>query len=163
MADLVMMHCDKLTLSLSTAGCARLFRKAQETAPPAWDPKAACRFCPIGAAHAGLTIAPMAEATTALKRLCPRCQRPSTRFIRGHHCISCYNRAREAELGKNAKGTRPALSDQLHTEALAVGEASGVVVKLTPRVANRVEAMLTLARTAKGPISFGAAPLSRAA
>lgn len=39
--------------------------------------------------------------------ICGRCHRIAPRLIRGHICVSCYNREREILLGKNAKGGKP--------------------------------------------------------
>lgn len=107
----------------------------------------------------------MAEASDALKRVCPRCTRPASRLINGQHCVSCYNRQREVLIGRNRKGTAPKkLLGMLHPEVLAVAGQAGTeaTVHLAASVASRVEAMLMLARKATGPICFGAAPLAAA-
>lgn len=161
-AALTMMRCTAQNLTLSTAGCARMHLAAQDKPVNAWTPPSPCRFCAIGAQHAGVAIAPMAAAVAELKRICPRCQRPSSRFIQGKHCVSCYNRDREAAIGKNAKGTRPALADVLHDTVLTVANRDGIQVRVVTRVASRVEAMLTLARAANGPLCFGLPPADMA-
>ncbi len=53
---------------------------------------------------------------------CARWTKYSARLINGRFCISCYNRNREALVGKNAKGSRPALCDRLHPVSVAVVE-----------------------------------------
>ena len=163
MVELTMMKCEARALSLSTRGCARLYEAAQHRVPDPWESTAACKFCPIGARHAGTTVAPMAKAVSDLRKICPRCCRPAARLIRGHHCVSCYNRGREAAVGRNRKGSRPALADQLHTEVLVVANGPDVVVRVMPRVASRVEAMLAMAKAASGPLTFGVASLGFAA
>ena len=157
------MKCDARNLTLSTKGCARLYEAAQLRTPDPWESTAACKFCPVGAAHAGKAVPPMARAVSDLRRLCPRCLRTGARLIKGHHCVSCYNRAREADVGRNRKGNRPALSDALHTAVLSVGSDAEVSIRATPRVASRVEAMMAMAKAAHGPLSFGVAPLAFAA
>lgn len=105
----------------------------------------------------------MAQATKEIRTICPRCARPASRMIAKHHCVSCYNRDREARLGKNAKGTRPGLCDTLHPASLAVGEGAGVAVRKCGSVSNRTEAILALAKTATAPMFFGVAPWEFAA
>ena len=78
------------------------------------------------------------------------------RLINGRLCVSCYNREREALIGKNAKGGRPMICDVLHTERLAVidGSGSGSVIEAGP-VVGIVEAIVAMMRTATGPLAFG--------
>lgn len=172
MVELVMMRCDRLNMTVSTAGCGRLFQAAQPRGhrkngfgttkprgPDPWDARAPCQFCPVGARHAGMIVAPMAKAVSEISMICPRCTRPASRLIEGHWCVSCYNRHREADAGRNRRGTRPALADVLHTESLAVAEGATVAIRVLSRVASRAEAMLALAKAATGSISFGVAPL----
>ena len=155
MGDLVMMRCEARTLTLSTAGCARMFNKAQEQQRSAWDAPNPCATCAIGAGHAGVDVKPMARATAALRHICPRCQRPSDRLIRGNHCISCYNRHREVVTGEYRKGTRPALADILHTAVVVVAEGEQMGARALPAVASRVEAMVAIAKGAVAPMIFG--------
>ena len=133
--------------------------KAREEPPASWDPKSACQFCPVGAANAGAPIAPMAEAVQSLTRHCSRCEKPAARRINGLFCISCYNRDREARIGRNAKGTRPQLCDKLHTAHIVVATSAGITVATLPRVARRTEAMALLARESTQPMAFGVPPI----
>ncbi|HEY0203830.1 MAG TPA: hypothetical protein VGC15_06765 [Acetobacteraceae bacterium] len=158
-ADLVLMRCEARNLKLTTKGCARLYEAAQNRTPDPWESTAPCKFCPIGAAHAGKTVPPMAKAVSDLRNVCPRCLRTGARLIKGHHCVSCYNRAREADVGRNRKGNRPALSDALHTEVLTVANGPDVVIQVSSKVATRVEAIMAMAKAANGPLAFGLAPL----
>lgn len=152
-----MMRCERLNLSLSTAGCARRFQKAQ-AGPPPGDTLAPCQFCPVGARHAGAKVAPMAKVQADLGKICPRCTRPTTRLINGKHCISCYNRHREALIGRNRRGTRPALADRLHTAQVLVVDGGQVALKAAPRVASRCEALMVIAKAAPAPVAFGLVP-----
>lgn len=76
-------------------------------------------------------------------------------MIKGRLCVSCYNREREAIIGRNAKGTVPRLSGKLHTVAIAVLEDSGGRIQVFERVTSVVEAMIIAAKGANGPIAFG--------
>jgi hypothetical protein len=91
-----------------------------------------CIGCPVGVVHAGGQEAVSAPSTSlesgsalssTASALCSRCRRNPTdaskyrstrqgkvRLVRdGELCVSCYNRGREVEKGKNARGTRPRL------------------------------------------------------
>lgn len=159
MADLVMMQCDVLHMRLSTAGCARLFRKAQG-AILRRDAPNPCRCCPIGASHAGRVVAPLASAQQYLKSMCQRCGVAGRRIVNKTYCVSCYNRDREAAIGRNRKGNCPALASALHGVTLAIGQAGKIKHTFSPRVLGRVEAIRAAARVAKGPIAFGVPPLN---
>ena len=153
------MRCDRRTMTLTAAGCGRLWSAAQvkyaeKTLQP-WEGMATCRTCPIGAKNAGREVEAVFQPAAALARICPRCTRPASRLIKERHCISCYNRDQEALRGRDAKGRRPALIDRLHTETLAVtGDGPERRVRID-HVLGPVEAMLRLARDAKAPVAFG--------
>jgi len=152
--------CEKQRVRLTEPGCARLWRAAQEKRPEAWEAKYHCFTCQIGAANAGETISATAAETEALRCICPRCRRRSDRIIAGRLCISCYNRQREVNVGRNRKGTRPRLTDVLHTETFAVVTSAGIRVAKAEAVTGILEAMLACARAATGPVAFASAPVS---
>lgn len=157
---LELMQCDRMNLRLTVGGCARLHVKARDNPPASYDPKSACQFCPIGAVNAGAPIAPMAEAAQSLSRLCSRCEKPTHRRINGMFCPSCYNRDREARIGKNRKGTEPRkILAALHSATVVVACGAGVTLATLPRVAARTEAMALLARGSDQPMFFGVPPL----
>lgn len=157
---LTMMQCDRMAMRLSVAGCARLHVKARQEPPPAWDRKSACQFCPVGAANAGAPIEPMAEAVQSLERLCVRCEKPSARRIGGMFCPSCYNRDREARVGRNRWGHPPReVQASIHTATVVVATGDRVQIATLSRVAGRTEAMARLARGSKQPMYFGVPPL----
>lgn len=160
MADLIMMQCDTLHMRLSTAGCARLFVKSQQKRElqPRFAPNP-CRCCPIGAAHAGQVVAHLASARPYLISMCQRCGVSGRRIVNKTYCVSCYNRDREAALGKNRKGNLPALATLLHGVVLAIEYAGEIRQVHAPRVVDRVEAIRAAARAAKGPIAVGVPPL----
>lgn len=39
--------------------------------------------------------------------ICSRCHRVGMRLVSGDICVSCWNRAREVIIGKNARGRKP--------------------------------------------------------
>ncbi|ATI15690.1 hypothetical protein [Bordetella phage vB_BbrM_PHB04] len=95
-------RCDRYSATLSVTSCAGMWRKANHEGS---EQQFKCRVCPLGAVHAGETAASMSplKGTT----ICGRCHRIAARLIRGHVCVSCYNREREVRIGKNAKGAKP--------------------------------------------------------
>lgn len=147
--------CDKLKMTLTKPGCARLFLSAERQKPEPWEARSACRNCSIGAAHAGRVVQAASVALDEIRRICPRCERPASRMIRGELCVSCYNRDREVTVGRNAKGHRPQLADKLHTFHLVViqGGLSNVVHR--PRVTGAPEAMVSLAKQIGQSVAFG--------
>jgi hypothetical protein len=154
--QLDMMRCDRQNMTLTRGGCTRLWLSTRVTRPDPWEGRRHCLTCPVGAANAGRPMAQMDETTEALRLICPRCTRVAMRLINGRLCVSCYNREREALIGKNAKGGRPMICDVLHTERLAVidGSGSGSVIEAGP-VVGIVEAIVAMTRTATGPLAFG--------
>ena len=159
---LTMIRCDRRAMTLTTAGCGRLWAAAQAKHADGrlepWEGIATCRTCPIGAKNAGREADAVFEPAAALACICPRCDRPAARLINDLLCISCYNRDLEAKRGRDAKGRRPKLCDQLHDERLAVMADGAARIETVPRVIGPLEAMLRVARHAKAPMSFGWAP-----
>ena len=153
------MHCGRRNMTLTHAGCGRLWEAAQakhaaKKLEP-WEGIAACWTCPIGARNAGREAEAVFEPAAALACICPRCDRPASRLINGRLCISCYNRDREALVGRDAKGNRPVLCDQLHDERIVVMADGSARIESVPRVISPVEAMIRIARHAKAPVAFG--------
>ena len=157
-----MMRCDRRTMTLTAAGCGRLWSAAQakhaEGKLEPWEGIATCRTCPIGAKNAGREAEAVFQPAAALACICPRCDRPAARLINERLCISCYNRDREALRGRDAKGRRPRLCDQLHDERIAVMADGSARIQIVSRVIGPVEAMIHISRNAKAPIAFGWAP-----
>lgn len=153
-------RCERQALVLTKPGCARLWLSAQENEPKPWEGRAKCLTCPIGAAHAGRTIAPMAEITAELKRICPRCERFATRLIGKRLCVSCYNRQREVIVGKNAKGNKPLLASVLHSEIVVAVGPSGAKLLKADLVASLPELMIAQAAHADVFAGFGRPPVT---
>lgn len=157
-----LFRCDRQAMTLSRAGCARLWQAAQDQAPKPFESKWHCRACPIGAANAGQAApqdaADEAAAVIALEDLCPRCYRTGNRLIGGHLCVSCYNRAREVARGKNRKGNFPkVVAARTGDVDLRVSEpgAAAVAPRRFAGVTSAPEAMLTAAKRARGkPLVF---------
>lgn len=142
-------------MRLTTGACGKLWLSANgKVRPQSWEGRAACVGCFTGAANAGQPIDLAAEAAAEWREVCPRCCRPTARLIGGEHCVSCYNRAREADIGRNRKGNRPALADQLHDEHLMVLEGRQAAVVTTGRVLDASELMVRAAKVANHPMVF---------
>lgn len=127
-----MFRCERHHATMQPKRCADMWRQANgRGAPERLD---ACRNCPIGAEHAGvreISLSPLRGMS-----ICARCHQGATRLIRGHLCVSCYNRQREYLLGRNARGSAPKMHPPLHPleirfkaggelRSLAVAHATG--------------------------------------
>jgi hypothetical protein len=158
-------RCDRQGMTLTVAGCKRLWTSAQERRPDPWEGRHACLSCPIGATHCGQSSADAkaAAATEALRKFCPRCSRRATRLINGEFCVSCYNRVREIARGRNCKGNPPIeVAARIHSVTLSIGTeiAPAPAIQTFSGVASRAEAMILAAKAAKGRVVFGAINLS---
>jgi hypothetical protein len=105
--------------------------------------------------NAGEQISVVAEEVATLSKICPRCLQPAERIINDSLCISCYNRAREAQLGRNAKGGTPQLCARLHDIDMAVLADGELRVTTTHRTVGAAEAMIGVARHAQTALAFG--------
>lgn len=157
-----MMRCDRRNMTLSRPGCAKLWLSAntgeKDRRPKPWEGRAACVACPLGATNAGVEQSPVAGAVESIRMICPRCERPAQRLIHDRLCVSCYNREREALIGKNAKGGRPRLCDVLHQESVVVVERGiARLVRVGP-VTSAAEVVIGLSRRASCPPLFGRPP-----
>ncbi len=95
-------RCERQRATLSTVACQASWRRADELSDGSHH---SCRLCPVGAVHAGEVAASMSPLKGTMT--CARCHRTSARLIGSMVCVSCYNRQRELECGRNAKGTAP--------------------------------------------------------
>jgi len=154
---LEMFLCERRTLTLSTAGCSRLYISANgPKRPDAWEGRMSCISCPIGAANSGKPQSSVSALSEALRMLCPRCGRQSSRLIWGLLCASCDVRQREARAHKNAKGSVPALTAQLHTQRLAVASGAEAPRIMTHKgVSSLQEAIIHLSKSAAHSASYG--------
>lgn len=156
MGQVDLMRCERRACSLTVTSCAASWNAAQRRRPEPWEGLWHCRSCPIGAANAGkpTTI----NAADDLQAICPRCARHAFRLIKGRLCVSCYNREREARIGRNAKGSKPRLCGQIHSERIAVFAGESLRVSSFHDVVTLSEAMVLAAKQANAPeITFGRA------
>jgi hypothetical protein len=119
--------CDRYKATLSVESCADKFKQANSG--DAFGRHAHCRLCPIGARHAGAG-ADLNLGSLRSARICGRCHRLATRLIHKHTCVSCFNRARELRVFKNAKGNAPVRLARLDQRSITY-RAAGVVKTLT--------------------------------
>lgn len=150
-------HCDRRALTLSTAGCSRLYVSANSgKRPEPYEGRAACVTCPVGALHAGRPQNAVSGLAEMLRMLCPRCGRNADRLIWGRLCASCDARQSECQRGRNAKGSVPALAARLHTQRIAVASGSAVARVVTNKsVASLQEAIIHMSKSATAPASYG--------
>lgn len=149
--DKQFFRCDRLRATLSTDACAANWRAANHRNDPRRE---ACRSCPIGALHAGETDA----STSAIKGtlICSRCQRMSSRgwLIGKNLCVSCYNRSREWQRGRNAKGNRPTKMLPLRPRTVRILEAGRPRTVHRALTQNPDELIVALLRDCKGTVTF---------
>lgn len=98
-----MFRCERRNATLQVASCASMWKQANSKSTA--ECNMTCRTCPLGAVHAGEGDAVMSQLRGI--EICSRCHRVGMRLIRGDICVSCWNRAREVLVGKNARGRKP--------------------------------------------------------
>lgn len=108
--------CERMRARLATDTCAGMWRQANGDD----GDREACKRCPVGARHAGVTDAPTTDLAGSV--VCSRCHRPARRLIGGMHCVSCKNREYEFIRGRNAKGTAPDICLKRRTLRYLVGD-----------------------------------------
>lgn len=142
-------RCDRMRATLSTEACSASWRRA-DAVPDGRNNN--CRLCPIGAVHAGEVAASMSPLKGTLT--CARCHRTAGRLIGSMVCVSCYNRAREVLIGRNAKGTAPVKLCALNARRLRYRHGDDL---LTLRVRHSVdtdELMVAVLRDSKQSVVF---------
>lgn len=101
--DKPMFRCERRNATLQVASCASMWKAANSKNNA--ECNMSCRTCPIGATHAGEGDAHMSHLRGV--EICSRCHRVGMRLVSGDICVSCWNRAREVIIGKNARGRKP--------------------------------------------------------
>ena len=159
--DVEVMRCERQAMTLTRTGCSRLYLSAAEKAPAAWEGRAKCVGCPIGAALAGKPP-PSAAALAAPvgSRWCVRCQRNAERVIKDRLCLSCYNRQREAlAAGVPDKVRRkPGVSKlraDLAQRTFTIATEGRVRRINSPLVRDTREALESIAIHVSGPMTIG--------
>ncbi len=146
-------------LKLTPAACAAAWTRARRNAEADQIRLAPCVGCQVGASNAGAKVRPAAPVqATASVLSCVRCGRGARRLVGSRLCVSCYNRQREYEAGRNAKGGEPSHYRPLFGCVIgAITDAGAVRPLAVDAVANQVEALLTISR-ATGSARFGRVP-----
>jgi hypothetical protein len=150
-------------MTLTRAGCTRLWLSARERRPEPYEGRAACLTCEVGAAHAGHPVEAVPAWRQALRVVCTGCGRVSDRIILNRLCVSCRNRRLEAEKGRNGKGGWPRIVGLLFDRAIAVADSEDTRVVHVTAVLSVAEALLTVAKRANALILIGWPGMTHAA
>lgn len=145
----VYFRCERMRATLSTESCAGMWRRESEMNDGAHGN---CRLCSIGAVHAGEVAPSMSPLKGTLT--CARCHRVAGRLIGGHRCVSCYNREREVEIGRNAKGTAPVKHCGLAPRRIRYLCGDDVRMLSLARTADIDELMVAVLRDSKKRVVF---------
>lgn len=151
-------QCDRMRARLSTASCASMWRQADEINDGTHHN---CRLCPIGAVHAGEVAASMSPLKGST--MCARCHRTDGRLIGRMLCVSCYNRQREALLGRNAKGTAPIKIGQLEKRSIRYLHGDDIRTMALPHTVDMDELIVAALRDSKKTVVFAFNPAPPAA
>ena len=103
-----LFKCEAQAATITVKSCAENYRSSKSALRVAYRPHLQhCQGCPVGACHAGEKPKDRPIAARA-DRVCPRCRRKSARYVPSAAlCVSCFNRKREIEKGKNRHGNVP--------------------------------------------------------
>lgn len=147
--DRPMFRCERLSATLQVPACAARWREANDR--NASERLDQCRNCSLGAKHAGageISLSPLRGMS-----ICARCQQGTTRLVRRHLCVSCYNREREYLTGRNAKGSAPIKHPTLYPIEIQfqVGDA---VQRLQLRAASSEELIVATLRDTSKQVTF---------
>lgn len=143
-------QCSRLRATLASTSCADMWRKANGGEDE--GARGNCKLCPIGAVHAGEVAASMSPLKNTLT--CARCHRGATRLIGKHVCVSCYNRAREFVLGRNAKGTAPIHAQKLSPRRVRYLLGDEVRIVSRQLTADTDELIVALLRDSRKKVVF---------
>lgn len=161
-----LVPCPPMRSRMTERGCVKMWTSARDAPPRPVESRHACLTCPLGPQRAGVDVAEAVAAARAATveqafgRICPRCERPAARFIKGRTCISCYNRTAEVVRGRNGKGNRPKIADVIHAESLAIAAGDAPPRHVTVAlVVSRCEAVGIAARQAGPGAIIGVPPL----
>jgi hypothetical protein len=143
--------------SLSVLSCAANYNLAMSPQGLKEGRRVTCRACPVGASHAGVPVGCGSVSRFVGSGLCARCQKDSTRLIRGSICVGCYNREREVLIGRNAKGGVPSKCRAVFALTLAciMSEGQRVEIRRFDRVSSLLEAKISMLRTEAKSCVFG--------
>jgi len=137
-------NCDKQRGTLSESSCAAQYKRHKNNCSGS-----ICTGCEIGAIHAGEKV-----IYGLPEKMCCRCGGTDKRLIHARICVSCYNRERELNIGKNGKGKFPVNARLLRPVKVLVAQA-GEIQTDSIAVADTAEAaMAQIRRNHKAAISF---------
>lgn len=139
--------CEKLRATLGVASCIAMYQQEGSLHNGAHN---SCKGCAIGADHAGVTNVSAAKNPL----MCIRCHRPAMRLIRKMHCVSCYNRAREVAIGKNARGAAPVKHPPLCQRRISFLRDNAVVTVTLRETVDEAELIAAVLRDSKTPVVF---------
>lgn len=103
-------ECGRLCAHITNETCRQNWLQATNTRPDPEQPSrfAKCRSCPIGLHLHTDVDAPLTWRDVRAESECVRCGRRGIRIITSTgECASCFNRRRETERGRNARGRPP--------------------------------------------------------
>ena len=146
-------RCERMRATLSTEACSGMWRKADEINDGSHS---ACRLCPIGAVHAGEVAASMSPLKGSLT--CARCHRTAGRLIGKMVCVSCYNRAREAAIGRNGRGKPPVKLGSLDRRVIRYMAGSRINEIVANKSIDTDELIVSALRDSKQSIVFAYNP-----
>lgn len=109
-SEIRVIECAPRSLTCSVEACVQDWRRAQARKPFPWESRWHCRTCAEGAVRAGQPVAQAVEVgqLDGVLHTCARCHRRTDRIVR-RFCLSCYNRERELQTGRNGKGSPPVM------------------------------------------------------
>lgn len=144
-------NCDRCCGTFQTSSCAAMWRIANSKRRS--EANAKCRSCPIGAVHAG-------EGDGQGSRiygvdLCARCNRVGMRLIHSDICVSCWNRAREVIVGKNARGRIPLNHPPISHYRITILTGNRLVVVDREHAIDTVELIVAALRDNARRVLFG--------
>lgn len=166
-------RCDAMRASLAETRCASMYREAKRLPSGACSSLEKCIGCEIGALHAGdENVQRKTSAVGALT--CARCREHTARLVVGGICVSCYNRQREVEKGRNAKGVPPRPVDRFWMDevprckvvvthqSMLLFSANDTPRIVTGNVADQLELMICAMRNVRDKFLFAFPPAMRA-
>lgn len=154
-------RCKKLSATMSSDDCSSRYMRAM-----AGDERvSACRFCPIGAVHAGKVDRDQAVIPSAQVKItgrpdqdtrCTRCGRFDLRIIHSgaEICVSCWNRQREWRLGRNSKGKAPITFVPLQVRRVGIMVDGVPSYQMFADTQNEVEPLAKCIRFARESVAF---------
>lgn len=143
-------HCDRLLANIQVEACASMWRQANHEN---LEHRARCKYCPIGALHAGELDASLSPLKGS--KICARCRRPAERLICGTLCVSCKNREYEYCKGRNAKGSKPIKMAPLHARCIKYMHGKEPCIVRRPLTRDTEELVITTLRESKHRVAFG--------